>query len=55
ACPWLLVAHDARASLVAMGAPHWKLVAAIRRPTDSNEDMLLYRRVQPAASAAQKR
>ncbi len=48
ACPWLLVAHDARASLATMGAPHWKLVAAIRRPTDSNEDMLLYRRVPTA-------
>lgn len=47
-CPWLLVERDTRASLGVLNAPQWRLDATIRRPTDRNENILLYRRAQPS-------
>ncbi|MCB2072004.1 MAG: hypothetical protein KDF67_21435, partial [Ottowia sp.] len=43
-CPWLLVDVDARAAFNA--TPHagdWELVQSVRRPTDDNDTLLVYR------------
>ena len=45
ACPWLIVDSDALPSLV--GSPWlsgWRQVQTIRRPSDDNEDVMLWRR-----------
>lgn len=47
-CPWLLVDVDAQPSLsatVALG--EWRAAGAVRRPTDKNETLLVYRRIGP--------
>lgn len=45
-CPWLLVDVDAQASLPAAVHLHeWQLLTRIRRPTDDNESLLVFRRV----------
>ncbi len=45
-CPWLLVDVDAQASLPAtVNLAHWRLEARVRRPTDDNESLLIFRRV----------
>jgi hypothetical protein len=44
-CPWLLVAAPLQpAAHVALDMAHWQLVANVRRPSDSDENVLLYRR-----------
>ncbi|MES2912327.1 MAG: hypothetical protein V4718_13100 [Pseudomonadota bacterium] len=49
ACPYLVVDADAQASLSnAVQLPDWAFLATIRRPTDKNENVLLYRRVSEA-------
>ena len=48
-CPWLLVNPEVLGSLrrvVSIG--DWTLVGTIRRPTSANDDLLLYRRLNPA-------
>lgn len=50
ACPYLLVDADAQASLSnAVQLPDWAFLATISRPTDRNENVLLYRRVTEAS------
>ena len=44
-CPWLLVDGDAQRSAAhAVDLRQWLLHGAFRRPTDDNDDVLLYRR-----------
>jgi hypothetical protein len=44
-CEWLVVDGDAAPSLVEyVTTTHWQLKATIRRPSDKNEDWLIYRR-----------
>jgi len=48
ACTWLLVNPDAVAQLHdIVSLEHWKLIGTLRRPTASNDDLLLFQRVQP--------
>jgi hypothetical protein len=45
-CPWLLAAAPLQPAMpIALDMRQWKHVATIRRPTDSNENVVLYRRV----------
>ena len=45
-CPWLLVDVDAQASLPAtVNLSHWRLEARVRRPTDDNESLMVFRRM----------
>jgi 4-amino-4-deoxy-L-arabinose transferase-like glycosyltransferase len=44
-CPWLIVDADAEQSLSGLNMTSWQFVTKVRRPTDDNEDVLLYRRV----------
>jgi 4-amino-4-deoxy-L-arabinose transferase-like glycosyltransferase len=44
-CPWLLAAAPLQPAMsIAIDMREWRLVATIRRPTDSNENVVLYRR-----------
>jgi hypothetical protein len=44
-CPWLLVAAPyAPAAPMALDMRRWQLVASVRRPSDTDESVLLYRR-----------
>ena len=45
-CPWLLVDTDATASLpVTVNLNQWRLVGEARRPTNREDNLLVYRRV----------
>ena len=45
-CPWLLVDVDALSSLPAtVSMAQWRQVGEVRRPTDKDETLLVYRRV----------
>lgn len=44
-CPWLIVDADSEPSLPSLNMSPWRFVTKMRRPTDDNEDVLLYRRV----------
>jgi hypothetical protein len=45
ACPWLLAAAPLQPAMrLALDMRDWQLVAIVRRPTDSNENVVLYRR-----------
>lgn len=43
-CPWLIVDADAEKSLANINMSAWHFVTKVRRPSDDNEDVLLYRR-----------
>jgi 4-amino-4-deoxy-L-arabinose transferase-like glycosyltransferase len=44
-CPWLLAAAPLQAAMpIALDMRQWTRVATIRRPTDANENVILYRR-----------
>jgi 4-amino-4-deoxy-L-arabinose transferase-like glycosyltransferase len=44
-CPWLLAAAPLQPAMpLALNMRDWQLVATIRRPTDANENVVLYRR-----------
>jgi 4-amino-4-deoxy-L-arabinose transferase-like glycosyltransferase len=46
-CPWLVVDADAEVALgVNVDLRPWMFVTKVRRPSDDNEDVLLYRRVK---------
>jgi 4-amino-4-deoxy-L-arabinose transferase-like glycosyltransferase len=46
ACPWLLVAApQQRTARLAIDMRQWRFVANVRRPADTDENVLLYRRV----------
>ena len=50
-CPWLVVDTDAVATLPqAVDLRQWALQATVRRPSDDNEDILLFRRVTSPGS-----
>ncbi|MDB5857678.1 MAG: putative rane protein [Ramlibacter sp.] len=45
ACPWLVVAQELQPSLAMVLEPRqWTLVATIKRPTDKDDNLLLYRK-----------
>lgn len=44
-CPWLIVDADVEQNLASLNMSPWRFVTKVRRPTDDNEDVLLYRRV----------
>ena len=47
-CPWLLVAAPLQAVMpLALDARDWQQVAGIRRPSDANENVFLYRKAAP--------
>ena len=46
ACPWLIVDADAEQSLSGLDVSSWRFVTKVRRPSDDNEDVLLYRRIK---------
>jgi hypothetical protein len=44
-CPWLLAAAPLQPAMpYALNMREWQLVATVRRPTDANENVVLYRR-----------
>lgn len=44
-CPWLIAASDYQPALqVALDMKQWRLAATVRRPTDSGDNVLLFRR-----------
>jgi hypothetical protein len=46
ACPWLVVASELQPSMgLALDMKDWHLVSSVRRPSDANDNVLLYRRV----------
>jgi hypothetical protein len=47
-CPWLIVDADARFSLAGLDTAQWTWIATVRRPSDNDEDILLFRRRPPA-------
>ena len=52
ACPYLVVDADAQATLSeTVDMPEWAYLATLRRPTDKNENVALYKRVSLAATA----
>ena len=49
-CPFLVVDVTAQSSLGgAVNLPDWAFQATVRKPTDKTENMLVYKRVSPAA------
>ena len=51
ACPYLVVDADAQEALSsAVDMPEWAFLATLRRPTDKNENVALYKRVSLAAT-----
>ena len=44
-CLWLIVDEDAEKGLSSLNMSAWRFVTKVRRPSDDNEDVLLYRRV----------
>ncbi len=47
-CPWLLVAGPLQAVMpLALDTRDWQQVAGIRRPSDANENVLIYRKAVP--------
>ena len=51
ACPYLVVDADAQATLSdTVDMPEWAYLATLRRPTDKNENVALYKRVSLAAA-----
>jgi len=52
-CAYLIVDNNAQASLSrAVNLPDWAFKATVHRPSDKNENLLLYRRVRFAAAPA---
>ncbi len=50
-CPYLVVDLDSQATLgKAVDLPEWAFLATLRRPTDKNENVALYKRVRLAAA-----
>jgi hypothetical protein len=48
ACPWLIVAPDLQDALaMAVDMRRWTLVSGVRRPTDNQDNLLLYRQATP--------
>lgn len=45
-CPWLIVDADTEQNLSSLNMSSWRFVTKVRRPSDDNEDVLLYRRVK---------
>lgn len=52
-CAYLIVDNNAQASLSqAVNLPDWAFMATVHRPSDKNENLLLYKRVRFAAAPA---
>jgi 4-amino-4-deoxy-L-arabinose transferase-like glycosyltransferase len=50
-CPYLIVDADAQASLgTTVHLPDWAFLATVRRPTDKNENVLLFKRISAGRS-----
>ena len=55
ACPWLLVDDDAAGTLAAsVDLTQWRLHSTVSRPSDRDEDVLLYQRATPPAASSEK-
>ena len=53
-CPYLVVDAEAQSSLPdAVQMPEWAFLATVRRPTDKNENVLLFKRVSALSTGAQ--
>jgi hypothetical protein len=49
ACDWLIAESSGQSNLPEyVTLADWQLVTTLRRPTDDNEDWLIYRRRQPS-------
>ena len=54
-CPWLLVDNDAAATLAThVDLTQWALHSTVSRPSDRDEDVLLYRRATQSAASSGK-
>ena len=55
ACPYLIVDADVQATLSSkVNLPDWAFLATVRRPTDKNENILLFKRVSVGPSNSRK-
>ena len=55
ACPWLLVDNDAADTLAAsVDLTQWTLHSTVSRPSDRDEDVLLYQRAKEPAASSRK-
>jgi 4-amino-4-deoxy-L-arabinose transferase-like glycosyltransferase len=45
-CPWLIVDADVEKNLANIDMSAWEFVIKVRRPSDDNEDVLLYRHIK---------
>ena len=55
ACPWLLVDNDATYTLAAaVDLTQWALHSTVSRPSDRDEDVLLYQRATKSAASSSK-
>jgi len=55
-CPWLVVSPELQASVpIAFGNVQWRLVSGIRRPTDRDTQLLLYRKLDESADSNKSR
>ena len=45
-CAWLIVDADVEKNLQSLNMTTWRFVTKVRRPSDDNEDVLLYRRAK---------
>jgi hypothetical protein len=53
-CPYLVVDIDAQSTLGnTVDLPEWAFLATLRRPTDKNENVALYKRVSEGGAAVQ--
>jgi 4-amino-4-deoxy-L-arabinose transferase-like glycosyltransferase len=51
-CPYLVVDTDAQASLrQQVDMKNWRYLSTVRRPTDKNEDLLIFQRAAPQAQS----
>ena len=54
-CPWLLVDNDAANTLAAsVDLTQWNLHSTVSRPSDRDEDVLLYQRTKKSAASSDK-
>ena len=56
ACPYMVVDAEAQGSLSkTVDLPEWAFFATVRRPTDKNENVLLFKRISQAPSTESRR
>jgi hypothetical protein len=45
-CTWLIIDADVEKNLPSLNMSAWRFVTKVRRPSDDNEDVLLFRRAK---------